>query len=83
MATGLFAGVESNFARVREKERRAASWSAAHSSNRKIAILYLSRPEASSAATVERFFLEATVIHLPTTLDYPIVAIADLHGQHD
>ena len=41
MATGLLAGVESNIARVREKERRAASWREVHSWKVRIAILYI------------------------------------------
>ena len=41
IATGLLAGVESNFARVREKDRRAASLKAVHSWNVRIAILYV------------------------------------------
>ena len=34
-------------------------------------------------AESQRSSTEATVIDLPTALDYPIVAIADLHGQRD
>jgi serine/threonine protein phosphatase 1 len=51
--------------------------------NVNIAIPYLSRPRGFSGAESEWPPTEATVINLPTTLDYPIVAIADLHGQHD
>ena len=37
----LVAGVESNFARVREKERRAASWREVHSLKVRIAMPYI------------------------------------------
>ena len=77
----MFAGVESNAFEVLEKCGRAASWSDAHSRNVEIAISYPSRPQDFLQAGSERESAEATMIDLPTTLDYPIVAIADLHGQ--
>ena len=82
MATGLLAGVESNFARVLVKERRAASWKAVHSWKVRIAIPYLSRPEAFSTAGSERFSTEAMVIDPLTTLDYPIVLFGDFEDRN-